>query len=89
MVGICTIELRSDLRRKEAEVWIPELVVSEPFRGAGIGRALLEAGLRAATRLGAERATLESGPQRATAQGLYRSLGFEPAGNVFTLLRDR
>ena len=89
VVGICTIELRSDLRRQAAEVWIPELVVSEPFRGSGIGRALLEAGLWAATRLGAGRATLESGPQRATAQGLYRSLGFEPAGNVFTLLRDR
>lgn len=88
-VGICTVEVRTPLRRQAPEAWIPELVVSEPFRGQGIGRGLLERALHVARERGAERAVLESGAQRTTAQGLYRSLGFEAAGSVFTLLRDR
>jgi ribosomal protein S18 acetylase RimI-like enzyme len=88
-VGICTVEVRGTLRGEGPEAWIPELVVSEPFRGRGIGRALLERALTAARELGAVRAVLESGAQRKTAQSLYRSFGFEGAGSVFTLLRDR
>ena len=88
-VGICTVEVRSTLRRQAPEAWIPELVVTEPSRGQGIGRALLEGALQAARERGAMRIALESGPQRATAQSLYRSMDFEPAGSVFTLLRDR
>jgi ribosomal protein S18 acetylase RimI-like enzyme len=89
VIGICTLEIRTDLRSNSIEAWIPELVVSEPFRGRGLGRALLQSGLRLARERGAGRAALESGPQRATAQALYRSVGFEPAGSFFTLLRDR
>ena len=88
-IGICTVEIRASLRREAPDAWVPELVVSERFRGQGIGRALLERALRAARERGAERAVLESGAQRATAQALYRSLGFVAAGSVFTLLRDR
>jgi ribosomal protein S18 acetylase RimI-like enzyme len=88
-VGICTVEVRSTMRQESLEAWIPELVVSEPLRGRGIGRALLEAGISTARERGARQAVLESGEQRTTAQALYRSLGFLPAGSVFTLLRDR
>ena len=88
-VGIATVEIRSTLRRQTPEAWIPELVVTEQSRGQGIGRTLLEGALQAAGERGAERVALESGPQRVTAQSLYRSMGFEPAGSVFTLLRDR
>jgi len=88
-IGICTIEIRSTLRRQAPEAWIPELVVTEQSRGQGIGRALLEGALQAARERGAARVALESGPQRVTAQSLYRSMGFQPAGSVFTLLRDR
>jgi GNAT superfamily N-acetyltransferase len=88
-VGICTVEIRSTLRRQAPEAWIPELVVTEQSRGQGIGRALLEGALQGARERGAARVALESGPQRPTAQSLYRSMGFEPAGSVFTLLRDR
>jgi len=88
-VGICTVEIRSTLRRQAPEAWIPELVVTEQSRGQGIGRALLEGALQAARERGAARVALESGPQRVTAQSLYRSMGFQPAGSVFTLLRDR
>ena len=88
-VGICTVEIRSTLRRSTPEAWIPEIVVTEQSRGQGIGRALLEGSVQAAGKRGAERVALESGPQRATAQSLYRSMGFKPAGSAFTLLRDR
>jgi len=88
-IGICTIEIRSTLRRQAPEAWIPELVVTEQSRGQGIGRALLEGALQAARERGAARVALESGPQRVTARSLYRSMGFQPAGSVFTLLRDR
>ena len=88
-IGICTVEIRASLSREAPDAWVPELVVSERFRGQGIGRALLERALHAARERGAERAVLESGAQRATAQALYRSLGFVAAGSAFTLLRDR
>ncbi len=88
-VGIATVEIRSTLRRLTPEAWIPELVVTEQSRGHGIGRTLLEGALHAARERGAERVALEAGSQRVTAQSLYRSMGFEPAGSVFALLRDR
>jgi len=88
-VGICTVEIRSTLRREAPEVWIPELVVTEQSRGQGIGRALLEGALQAARERGAVRVALESGTQRATAQSLYRSMGFDPTGSVLTLMRDQ
>ncbi len=88
-IGICTLEIRTTLRREAPEAWIPELVVTERFRGQGIGRALLERALAVARERDADRAVLESGAQRATAQAPYRSLGFEAAGSVFTLLRNR
>jgi GNAT superfamily N-acetyltransferase len=88
-VGICTVELRESLRLPQPVAWIPELVVTEPFRGRGIGRALLTAALAAAADRGAGSAMLESGAARTTAHALYRSIGFERAGSVHTLLRDR
>lgn len=88
-VGLCTAELRATLRRTEPELWIPELVVTEPFRGRGIGAALLDACLASGTAAGAGSAVLESGTTRQVAQALYRTRGFAEAGRVFTLLRDR
>jgi GNAT superfamily N-acetyltransferase len=88
-VGICTVEIRATLRDTAPQAWIPELLVTEPMRGRGIGAALLDAALTWASEAGAESAVLESGRTREAAQALYRAAGFEPAGSVFTLLRDR
>ncbi len=88
-VGIATAEQRETLRRAAPELWIPELVVTEPVRGTGIGAALLDAVLHEAEATGVGMAILESGPRREAAHGLYTAAGFAPAGHVFTLLRDR
>jgi GNAT superfamily N-acetyltransferase len=87
VIGLCTVELRETLRREDPEAWIPELVVTEPMRGRGIGKALLDAALGEATRGGAATATLESGAARETAHGLYRSFGFREDGREWILWR--
>ncbi len=89
IVGICTLELRETLRTESPEAWIPELVVTEPDRGRGIGAALLDSAMREAQRQGARSMTLESGPMREAAHALYRSRGFRDAGGERLLLRDR
>jgi len=88
-VGVCTAELRATLRRAEVELWIPELVVDEPFRGSGIGAALLDAAIDQGLAAGATSAILESRARRAAAHRLYAAAGFVQVGRVFTLLRDR
>ncbi len=89
VVGICTLELRETLRGLSPEAWIPELVVTEPARGRGIGAALLDAAMGEAQGRGAESMTLESGSMREVAHALYRSTGFRDAGRERLLLRDR
>jgi GNAT superfamily N-acetyltransferase len=89
VVGVSTLELRETLRAPGVEAWIPELVVTEPMRGRGIGAALLDGALADAAARGGIAATLESGARREVAHALYRSAGFVPAGALFTLLRDR
>ena len=89
VVGLCTLELRETLRARAPEAWIPELVVTEPMRGTGIGAWLLDRSVADAMDRGAIGAALESGARREVAHALYRSGGFTPEGNVFILIRDR
>ncbi len=88
-VGVCTGMLRETLRRPDPDLWIPELIVTEPMRGAGIGAALLDTVIAAGGDAGAGSAILETGPRRESAHRLYAAAGFAEAGRVFTLLRDR
>jgi GNAT superfamily N-acetyltransferase len=87
-VGVCTLEWRRPFWEAGLHAWIPDLVVTEPVRGRGIGRALLQHVLRLAVEAGASEAILESGPHRASAHRLYQAAGFVPTGRTHVIRRD-
>ena len=59
-------------------IWIlNDLYVAPEARGKGVGRALMEAARRLATKTGAESLTLETGIQNRVARRLYEQLGYE------------
>ncbi len=88
VVGVCTLEWRAPFWDDRLEGWIPDLVVTEPLRGRGIGRALLAEAIRAAAERGAAAVTLESGLQRESAHRLYRNAGFAQTGTTHVLRRE-
>ncbi len=55
---------------------VDDLVVSEPLRGHGVGRALLDALAERAREAGAATITLDSGTQRHRAHAFYFREGF-------------
>lgn len=55
---------------------IDDVVVSEDYRGRGVGRTLMEAIITMAKDNGATRLRLTSAARRVEANGLYQSLGF-------------
>ena len=60
------------------KTWIEDVVVDEKFRGAGLGRKMLQDML---DKLSLEENTtlmLTSNPKRIAANALYKSLGFTP-----------
>jgi putative acetyltransferase len=56
------------------------MMVARPWRGRGIGRALLDAAARWARQAGAHKMWLEVWPHNAAAIGLYRQFGFVEEG---------
>jgi GNAT superfamily N-acetyltransferase len=88
VVGVCTLEWQRPFWADELHAWIPDLVVTEPVRGRGIGRLLLGVALRMGRDAGAAEVRLESGTQRAAAHGLYRSMGFVQTGWTWILRRE-
>lgn len=64
--------------------WIEDVIVAQDARGQGIGEELTREALRVATENGSRTVDLTSRPSRATANRLYRRLGFvERETNVY------
>lgn len=85
MLGLCTLVLRQPFYMTAPQAWIPELVVAERARGAGIGATLLDAAVTDAAERGAYALVLESGPQRRVAHALYAAAGFSEVGAFYVL----
>ncbi len=62
------------------EAELPDIVISEEYRGQGIGRALLEQSLEELKELGVEKVFLEVRESNTPARLLYESMDFEQIG---------
>jgi ribosomal protein S18 acetylase RimI-like enzyme len=83
--GLVVFRFRRRLNHATFEGWISDLVVREPFRGRGIGRALVAA-VTAEWRLrGSHRIQLEVAHDRTVARALYERMGFVEQGKYFEI----
>ena len=57
--------------------WVEDVVVDESARGKGVGRALSEYAVQAASEKGALTVDLTSRPSRVVANQLYQKVGFQ------------
>ncbi len=83
LVGFCSLHFRERLNRPTPEAWVPDLIVAEHARRAGVGRALLEEAERRARERGCWGLALESAYRRAEAHHLYRRLRMRDLGKSF------
>jgi ribosomal protein S18 acetylase RimI-like enzyme len=84
-VGLIVHRLRRRLNHATFEGWISDLFVREPFRGRGIGRALLAAAIAEWRLRGGHQMQLEVAHERTAARALYESAGFENQGRYFEI----
>lgn len=85
--GVVIAELRRPFYVLEPQLWVSELVVTEPARGRGIGRQLLTATLRAAADAGTYGASVTAPATRPAAERMLRATGFAEVGSGFVLER--
>jgi GNAT superfamily N-acetyltransferase len=83
VVAFCSLHFRMRLNRPTPEAWIPDLVVADSARRAGIGLALLEEVQRRARDRGCHAIALECGYNRAEAHHLYRTFRMRDQGKFF------
>jgi GNAT superfamily N-acetyltransferase len=76
VVGLALVAVYARLTGVEGR--LEDVVVDGSHRGAGVGRALVEAAIEVARARGASHLELTSGPGREAANRLYRRLGFRP-----------
>jgi ribosomal protein S18 acetylase RimI-like enzyme len=74
--GIAVLRFRPAIFTDGLECYLAELYVAPARRGAGLGRALMEAAIRTARERGAVTMDLTTTEQDVAARGLYESLGF-------------
>jgi len=75
-LGVCQIRFRFGIWHASTDCWLEDLFVMEEARGAGLGRALVEAVFESARARGSRRVELDVSEANDAALALYRSLGF-------------
>lgn len=85
IVGFMSLEFRERLNRTTLQAWIPDLIVTAGARGTGAGKALLLHGFDLARQRGCWGITLESGYSRQVAHQVYKHVGMQDTGLVFSL----
>src|SRR5918999_2461158 len=83
--GMILFRFRRRLNHATFEGWVSDLVVSQPFRGRGIGRALLAAAIAEWRLRGGHQVMLEVGYERTVARSLYEAMGFVDKGKYFEI----
>jgi GNAT superfamily N-acetyltransferase len=83
VVGFCSVHFRTRLNWASEEAWIPDLIVTDAARRAGIGLALLQEAEHRARDRGCHALALESGYNRAEAHHLYRTFRMRDRGKYF------
>ena len=83
IVGFCSLHYRTRLNRTKPQGWIPELIVDEAARGAGVARALLGAAEDRARGQACFEVALEASHARREDHLLYAAAGMEDAGKSF------
>ena len=83
--GLILFRFRRRLNHATFEGWVSEIVVGDRFRGRGIGRTLLAAGVAEWRLRGGHQVQLEVGHGRDAAMALYAEAGFENRGKYFEL----
>jgi len=88
VVGFINVETRGRLNYRTDQAWIGELIVTENQRGAGVGKALLDAAEQEARRRGCWGLALESAKWRKDAHRFYEREGWQTTSLAFTKLLD-
>lgn len=74
--GLAVLRFRPGIWTQALECYLAELYVVPDRRGQGLGRALMEASIELARRMGADRMDLGTSEDDVAARALYESLGF-------------
>jgi glucosamine-phosphate N-acetyltransferase len=85
VVGFCSVSMKNSLWEEGTLANLDELVVDDPFRGQGIGSALLDYVTDVARKAGCSRLELDSAFHRTEAHEFYERKGFEKRAFLFTM----
>jgi GNAT superfamily N-acetyltransferase len=84
VLGLLDMEYRSRLNFTTPQAWIPDLVVAEDARSAGVGRSLLSRAEELARERGCWGMALESATWRERAHAFYVREGWADTGRAFS-----
>ncbi|MDR3570810.1 MAG: GNAT family N-acetyltransferase [Candidatus Pacebacteria bacterium] len=75
IIGMATLYLQQKIDNRAA--WVEDVIVSDEYRGRGLGKQLMEELIKTAREEGVLTLNLTSRSSRVAANALYQKLGFE------------